>query len=188
MAFPTKEDSMTTRRGFWTLFAVCTVLMAGLGSPVAAHALVGGGETVASIYAEDLVSTAATGADMNAAGDVVGTSYQDTGCGPFCLPPLDTVVWRAGQRIVLPSVPGLSGITVRAINEQGWVAGFAGFPGTTTHAVVWKPVGETYQAVDLGTLPGTQISDALGIDDANRVVGWSTTSNFPPHGSPFLWT
>jgi hypothetical protein len=48
------------------------------------------------------VSTAATGVAMNAAGDVAGSSYPDPGCGPFCLPPLETVVWRAGQRIVLP--------------------------------------------------------------------------------------
>jgi hypothetical protein len=46
------------------------------------------------------------------------------------------VVWRAGERIVLPEVPGLDGINVRSINDDGWVAGLAGVPGTTTHAVV----------------------------------------------------
>lgn len=141
-----------------------------------------------TVYAADFVSTAATGAAMNDSGDVTGTSYPDTGCGPFCLPPEDTVVWRGGERIVLPHLPGLPGITVRSINNQGWVAGFAGFPGTTTHAVVWKPNGSSYQAIDLGTLPGTSISDATGIDNLGRVVGWSTTSNFPPNGSPFMWT
>ena len=125
---------------------------------------------------------------MNNTGDVAGTSYVDTGCGSFCLPPLDTVVWRGGTRIVLPTVPGLSGIYVRSINAQGWVAGFAGFPGTTTHAVVWKPNGNTYNAIDIGVLPGTTISDATGIDDQGRVVGWSTTSSFPPNGSPFMWS
>ncbi len=139
-------------------------------------------------YVVDFVSTAATGIALNNAGDVVGTSYQDTGCGSFCLPPLETVVWRRGVRLVLPSLPGLTGITVRSINKQGWVAGFAGFPYTTTHAVVWRPVGNAYQAIDLGTLPGTTISEAIGIDDQGRVVGWSTTSNFPPNGSPFLWS
>ena len=89
---------------------------------------------------------------------------------------------------MLPSVPGLTGIYVRSINNQGWVAGFAGFPGTTTHAVVWKPNGNTYLAIDLGVLPGTTISEAVGIDNLGRVVGWSTTSNFPPNGSPFVWT
>jgi probable HAF family extracellular repeat protein len=139
-------------------------------------------------YVADFVSTAATGVAMNNTGDVAGTSYVDTGCGSFCLPPLETVVWRGGARIVLPTVPGLSGIYVRSINSQGWVAGFAGYPGTTTHAVVWKPNGNTYDAIDIGVLPGTTISDAMGIDDQGRVVGWSTTSSFPPNGSPFMWS
>jgi hypothetical protein len=58
----------------------------------------------APMYVADFVSTAAFGVAMNDAGDVTGTSYRDTGCGPFCLPPLDTVVWRGGARIVLPPV------------------------------------------------------------------------------------
>jgi len=140
---------------------------------------------VQSTYAADFVATAASGFAMNDAGDVAGRSYKDIGCGPFCLPPEETVVWRGGQRIVLPAIPGLSGISVSSINAQGWVAGFAGVPGTTTHAVVWKPNGNTYQAIDLGTLPGTTISYAVGIDDLGRAVGWSTTS---PSGSPFMWT
>jgi probable HAF family extracellular repeat protein len=145
-------------------------------------------QTTAALYVADFVATAATGTAMNDAGDVVGTSYTDPGCGPFCLPPNDTVVWRRGRRIVLPPLPGLSGIYPSSINSQGWVSGFAGFPGTTTHAVVWKPSGNTYVAIDLGTLPGTTISYAAGIDNLGRVVGWSTTSNFPPSGSPFVWT
>jgi probable HAF family extracellular repeat protein len=153
---------------------------------------VAGGESdpaaVPTTYVADFVATAAFGVAMNDGGDVTGTSYQDTGCGSGCLPPLDTVVWRGGRRMVLPPVPGLLGISVRSINAQGWVAGFAGFPNTLTHAVVWKPSRGAYQAIDLGALPGTTISTATGIDDQGRVVGWSTTSNFPPNGSPFLWT
>jgi len=139
-------------------------------------------------YVADFVSTAATGVAMNEAGDVTGTSYLDVGCGPFCLPPLETVVWRGADRIVLPDIPGFSDIYVSSINAQGWVAGFAGFPYTTTHAVVWIPNGNTYQAIDLGTLPGHTTSYAVGIDDLGRVVGWSTTSNFPYNGSPFMWS
>jgi probable HAF family extracellular repeat protein len=141
-----------------------------------------------STYVVDFVSTAADGVDMNDAGDVVGASRLDPGCGSSCLPPLDTVVWRGGQRIVLPDVPFSSDLWPVSINNQGWVAGFAGIPGTTTHAVVWKPVGDAYQAIDLGNLPGKAISTAAGIDDLGRVVGWSTTQNFPPSGAPFLWT
>jgi hypothetical protein len=68
----------------------------------------GGPAGLAAVYAADFVATAANGIAMNDAGDVVGTSYQDIGCGPFCLPPQDVVVWRGGTRIVLPKVPGLS--------------------------------------------------------------------------------
>lgn len=139
-------------------------------------------------YSVDFVAGPAFGVAMNDLGDVVGTSYPDTGCGSFCLPPLETVVWRGADRIVLPDVPGLTGITVRGINDRGWVVGFAGYPYTTTHAVVWKPVGTGYQAIDLGTLAGTNTSEAIGVDNRGRVVGWSTTTNFPPNGSPFLWT
>jgi probable HAF family extracellular repeat protein len=139
-------------------------------------------------YVADFVATAATGIAMNDAGNVTGTSYPDPGCGPFCLPTLETVVWRGANRIVLPSIAGLPGIYVTGINARAWVVGFAGFPGTTTHAVAWKPVSNTYQAIDLGTLPGTTISDAIGIDKLGRVVGWSTTQYFPPNGSPFMWT
>jgi probable HAF family extracellular repeat protein len=147
------------------------------------------GATLApSTYVADFVSTAAFGASMNDSGDVTGTSYPDPGCGWSCLPTLETVAWRGGSRIVLPSVPGLSGITVRGINGQGWIAGFAGLSGTTTHAVVWKPIGNAYAAIDLGALPGTTISSAAGIDNLGRVVGYSTTQFFPPTGAPFVWT
>jgi probable HAF family extracellular repeat protein len=69
------------------------------------------------------------------------------------------------------------------------VTGFAGFPPTVaTHAVVWQPDGISYTGIDLGVLPGTATSEAIGIDNLGRVVGWSTTLNFPPNGSPFMWS
>ncbi|HEX6883236.1 MAG TPA: hypothetical protein VF530_07625 [Planctomycetota bacterium] len=139
-------------------------------------------------YALELVATAATGTDMNASGAVVGSAYVDTGCGSFCLPPRESVVWRDGVRLVLPTLPGWNGITVRAIDDAGVVVGFAGFPGTATRAVVWRPVGGSYEILDLGTLPGTTSAEAVGIDEQGRVVGWSTTLTFPPNGSPFLWS
>jgi probable HAF family extracellular repeat protein len=161
-------------------------------APIAASAATGSptkaGVAAPSTYVVDLVATASYGIDMNDAGSVVGTSYPDPGCGSSCLPPLETVVWKEGLRIVLPPVPLSSTIFPVAINNQGWVAGFAGVPGTTTHAVVWKPAGDTYEAIDIGNLPGKTISTAAGIDDLGRVVGWSTTANFPPSGRPFLWT
>ena len=153
-----------------------------------ASVLAGSSEAAAQIiYAPDFVSAVASGVAMNDAGDIIGTSYKDTGCGPFCLPPLETVVWKAGVRTVLPSLPGFTGTTVAGINNQGWICGFAGsfdFP----EAVVWKPNGNSYTVIDLGTLPGTNmLSAATAIDDLGRVVGWSSPSNLPPSGA-FMWT
>jgi probable HAF family extracellular repeat protein len=178
------------RRGKATATLTLTILLS-LGFGVLAPGSAGAADSAPSrpaTYVVDFVSTAADGVDMNDAGDVVGASRLDPGCGSSCLPPLDTVVWRGGQRIVLPDVPFSSDLWPISINSQGWVAGFAGIPGTTTHAVVWKPVGDTYQAIDLGNLPGKAISSAAGIDDLGRVVGWSTTQYFPPNGAPFMWT
>jgi probable HAF family extracellular repeat protein len=153
-----------------------------------ATVLAGSSEAAAQIiYAPDFVSAVAYGVAMNDAGDIVGTSYTDPGCGPFCLAPIETVVWKAGVRIVLPPLPGHSGTAVTGINNQGWICGYAGsfdFP----RAVVWKPNGNTYTVIDLGTLPGTNmLSAAKGIDDLGRVVGFSSSSNLPPGGA-FLWT
>jgi len=137
------------------------------------------------IYAPDFVSAVAYGVAMNDAGEMVGTSYTDTGCGPFCLPPLETVVWKAGVRIVLPSVPGFTGTAVADINNLGWIAGSAGVFGFT-NAVVWKPDGNSYTAIDLGVLPGTSHAVAIGIDDTNRVVGYAIASS--GFQTPFMWT
>src|SRR4030095_5383925 len=121
-------------------------------------------------------------------GDVTGTGYIDNGCGSDCLPPLETLVWRGDVRIVLPPHPTLSPITVTAINGDAWVSGTAGFPGTTTHAVLWRPDGEAYTILDLGTLAGTIASQAIGLDDLGRVVGSSRNLSLPPGGAPFVWT
>lgn len=138
-----------------------------------------------AIYAPDFISPVAYGVAMNNAGDIVGTSYADTACGPFCLPPLETVVWKAGVRMVLPSVPGFTGTAVSGINNRGWISGSAG-PYGFAHAVVWRPTGNTYSAIDLGVLPGTSHSVAIGIDDTNRVVGYATNSS--GFQTPFVWT
>ena len=142
-------------------------------------------EAIASIYVVDLVATAAFGAAMNDAGDVTGTSYPDPGCGSSCLPPLETVVWKGGERIVLPSVPGFSDATTSDINNLGWISGFGGLLGFG-HAAAWKPNGSTYTPIDMGLLPGTHDSIAIGIDDNNRAVGYASTSSGIQ--TPFMWT
>ena len=142
-------------------------------------------EAIASVYVVDLVATAAFGAAMNDAGDVTGNSYPDPGCGSSCLPPLEPVVWKGGERIVLPNVPGLSGVTTSDINNLGWISGFGG-PLGFGHAAAWKPNGSTYTPIDMGLLPGTHDSIAIGIDDNNRAVGYASTSSGIK--TPFMWT
>src|SRR6185369_11743368 len=164
-----------------TTLVIIAIALVGLAMVVA-----GSSEAAAqTLYAPDFVSAVSFGVAMNDAGDVVGTSYTNTGCGPFCLPPLETVVWKAGVRIVLPAVPGLTGTAVTGINNQGWISGTAGVFGFTD-AVVWKPNGSIYTAIDLGLLPGTAHSVAIGIDDTNRVVGYAIASS--GFQTPFMWT
>ena len=178
---------MKTKR---SLAAFAVVIPALLGVVAAQDSIPLGAEqpnaeALASIYVVDFVSTAAFGAAINDLGDVTGTSYPDPGCGSSCLPPLETVVWKGDQRIVLPSLPGFTGLTPGSINNQGWVVGFAGLLGFG-HAVAWKPNGDTYTAIDMGVLPGTTSSSAIGMDDSNRAVGYAQqTSGIQV---PFMWT
>ena len=146
---------------------------------------------VAAMYALDFVGTAATGYGLNDAGDVVGKSYTDTGCGPFCLPPEEIVVWRGGNRTVLPLVPGFDrGYQFPLyINNQGLIGGEVGIIGSSTHAAAWTPGGSGYTAQDLGVFPGTSSADVLGLDDQGRMVGWSTQGGaIPTLTVPFVWS
>src|SRR4029079_2461895 len=142
-------------------------------------------EAIASVYVVDLVATAAFGAAMNDAGDVTGKSYTDPGCGSSCRPTLEPVVWKGGTRIVLPGVPGLSGVTTSDINNLGWISGFGGLLGCG-HAAAWKPSGSTYTPIDMGLLPGTTSSIAIGLEDNNRAVGYASTSS--GSNTPFMWS
>lgn len=150
-------------------------------------------EAPPSTYVVEFVSTAARGVAMNDMGAVVGVRGTAPTCSG-CTGGSETVVWPAGSRLVgglrLPEVPGRPALEVHGISAAGWVVGAAspGYPGIDSHAVVWKPVRGSYQAIDLGVLPGTTLSTAIGIDASNRVVGYSVTQTFPPSGAPFLWT
>jgi PKD domain len=166
-------------------------LIAGLvggtfAADTAATASVSAVSQVAPMYALDFVGTAATGYDLNDLGDVVGKSYTDPGCGPFCLPPQELVVWRAGQRIVLPLVPGFeSGYQFPLyINNQGLIGGEA-----WVHVAIWMPNATGYTAQDLGAFPGMSSADAFGLDDQGRMVGWSTLGGaIPTRALPFMWS
>lgn len=146
---------------------------------------------VASMYVPDFIASGgALGYDLNDAGDVVGTSRLDPGCGPFCLPVEEIVIWRNGNRIVLPPVPGFSSYQFPLfLNSSGLIGGFAGYPGSSTHAALWSPNGAGYTVQDLGVFPGTSSAEIRGLDDQGRMVGWSTLGGaIPTLTVPFMWT
>jgi hypothetical protein len=119
---------------------------------------------------------------------VAGVRYRlPAGCTPStCLGVPEVVVWSDDAVTPLPLLPGYSTVTAVGINAEGWVAGYAGDPTTTgARAVVWKPTGAGYVALNLGVLPGTSSSWAAGIDDQGRAVGWSTTGGLIPLGRMF---
>jgi hypothetical protein len=144
-------------------------------------------------YAVDFVSSAADGLAVNDQGIIAGIRQTlPPGCTPStCLGVREAVVWSADDAVTpLPLLPGFPTVTPVGINVNGWVAGYAGDPfGTGARAVVWKPAGASYTAIDLGVLPGHRSSWTAGIDDLNRAVGWSTTGGaIPTSTAPFVWT
>jgi hypothetical protein len=159
------------------LGAILTAWTAGVATTAA---------EVPSTYVIDLVAGAGLGADMNDRGDVVGTRYIDVGCGAFCLAPSEEVVWTGDDFTALPVPPDRPSFYSVGISGSGWVAGTAS-SASGSRAVVWKPAGDGYEIIDLGTLPGTTDSTAVGIDDGNRVVGYAS-GPFPQPDVPFMWT
>ena len=73
------------------------------------------------------------------------------------------------------------GVTGKAINEAGLIAGFSNPAGTVHHAVDGNA---TAGWSDLGTLGG-DLASATGINASGKVVGNSTTATGANHG--FLW-
>jgi HYR domain-containing protein len=116
----------------------------------------------------------------NNAGVIVGESQDAAGN-------YRAVVWENGVIRQLPLLaPGypISGGNAQSINEHGDIAGEDignfGFP----HAVVWPVTGGV---IDLGLLPGADLSRARGINSYGTVFGNSISfSNFI--GRATLWT
>ncbi|MFL5238492.1 MAG: hypothetical protein ACJ8EL_12985 [Rhizomicrobium sp.] len=143
-------------------------------------------------YAVDFVSTTARGKDMNDKGIATGIRYVlPPGCTPFtCLGEQEEVVWFDSRIALLPIPKAFPTVLPVGISATNWVAGSD--PDTTSngvHAVAWKPSRAGYKPIDLGVLPGMTSSWAAGIDDRNRIVGWSTTGGgLPDKTAPFVWT
>lgn len=132
---------------------------------------------------------------INQQGDVVGISgICDGAVGGGTAEHM--VMWNHGQVVrVLPTLGGAFWNTPMDINNQGNVVGFSDLPhdGPTLaqanfHAFFWS--AGTYfcngkvitGTCDLGTLTGDNVSEALGVNDNNQVVGVSL-----PSGHAFIW-
>jgi probable HAF family extracellular repeat protein len=90
-------------------------------------------------------------------------------------------IWNRHRLVALPrtATNGFGGDAEgNAINLAGHVAGTLEF----AHAGLWRDG----VATDLGTLGGEQGTDALGLNDADLVVGQSDTGNGVMHG--FAWS
>ena len=133
----------------------------------------------------ELVDSPAGGVALNDRGDVVG-SFSSWPCGnPHnCAPVTNPVVWRAEGRFVLPGLgtllPAPTGIA-----EDGMVVGSVTDFVSASRAVVWRFAGGSYQATDIGLLPGATSATAVGVDANGRVVG---TASSPAGKRPFCWT
>jgi probable HAF family extracellular repeat protein len=132
---------------------------------------------------------------INEEGEVVGiTGICDAAIGGGTAQHM--VMWRNGKvAMSLPSLGGTYWNTPMDINNRGDVAGFSDLPGdgptigqANFHAFYWssRPYscnGKTVTGTcDLGTLDPQGLSEALGVNDRDQVVGVSF-----PIGHAFLW-
>jgi probable HAF family extracellular repeat protein len=104
------------------------------------------------------------------------------------------VLWRHGRVVrVLPSLGGSYWNTPMDINNRGNVAGFSDLPGDSAtapnfHAFFWsaRPYdcdgSRMTGTCDLGALTGDSVSEALGVNDRDQVVGVSY-----PSSHAFIW-
>jgi len=95
----------------------------------------------------------------------------------------------APPRYTLTRLPWFTrmGIKPTGINIRGQVVGFAVDVVSnqlTSRAFLWDPVSGIR---DLGTLPGYDGSEALGINDVGQVVGYAYGAAATPSQAAFLW-
>ena len=91
------------------------------------------------------------------------------------------LLWQNGTPIDLGNLGGTAWNTPMAINNQGVIVGFSDLTGDlggnnpNFHAFLWVRPGPMQ---DLGTLPGDAISEALGVNAQNQIVGVSYGAGF----------
>jgi probable HAF family extracellular repeat protein len=103
--------------------------------------------------------------DVNSHGDVVGVIQDEN-------TPTHGILWRGGQVIDLPLLPGGSFAVPTAINDAGLIVGYAA-GAEASHAVVWsKQSPQTIR--DLGVMTGSAY--LTDVTDKGTVVGWSDSA------------
>jgi probable HAF family extracellular repeat protein len=94
---------------------------------------------------------------------------------------LHAVLWQNGKPIDLGNLGGYAWHTPMALNNHGQVVGFSDLAGDDQganpnfHAFLWR---QRTGMIDLKTLPGDAISEALGINEQGDVVGVSYAAGF----------
>jgi probable HAF family extracellular repeat protein len=94
---------------------------------------------------------------------------------------LHALLWQNGTPISLGNLGGYAWHTPMALNNHGQIVGFSDLPGDNGgadpnfHAFLWT---HATGMVDLKTLPGDAISEALGINEQGQIVGVSYAVGF----------
>jgi probable HAF family extracellular repeat protein len=123
--------------------------------------------------------------DPDGAATAINARGQAVGISGICsnaiggLSATHMVLWQNGTATDLGSLGGIAWNTPMDISEKGDVTGFSDLPGDggdspNFHAFFWTPRGGVQ---DLNTLPGDTISEGLGINDKDQVVGVSYPSS-----------
>ena len=107
----------------------------------------------------------ATAQDVNSHGDVVGVTQAEDA-------PAHGILWRGGQVIDLPVLPGGDIAVPTAINDAGLIVGSAS-DAQAGHAVVWST--HSPQTIrDLGVLTGSAY--LTDVTEKGVVVGWTDSA------------
>ncbi len=86
--------------------------------------------------------------------------------------------------VILPGL-GDGASDALAVNNDGWIVGYADTVGGETHAVLWRPSGNGYGApIELETLGGRR-SGGAAINDSGQIVGWAEDMAGQQHAT--LW-
>jgi probable HAF family extracellular repeat protein len=117
--------------------------------------------------------------DINAFGQIVGSSYVYSPYGPEL-----ATYWASASAsyTMLPLLAGYSDFSIAwGINASAQIVGESWNSSGVSRATRWT----TIKATDLGTFPNGLSSGARRINDLGWTVGWATTANNREHAA--LW-